>query len=102
MKFITFFLAFLVLAQTTLPCADEQRVEEELASCSASCPGEQTEHTDTCSPFCVCICCATHPLSHAMNNAMAPTPVSADYFALRDNARVIDRAVPVWQPPQLN
>jgi hypothetical protein len=59
-------------------------------------------HTDTCSPFCICACCATYPVQsepivYSLYHPDLAVTHTAFYFSL-----VQKFPYAVWQPPQLS
>jgi len=104
MKVFGYILAFLVLALSCLPCADEgvsinaKNVKHELVK---KVNNPENGEEDNCSPFCQCSCCPGFSLAHPLIvhdfsighiNQLFPAPVSSKQIGI---------LLPVWQPPQL-
>ena len=58
MKLITTILAALIITFSALPCDDVKVNVQQSASVSQEIDHENDSHSDLCSPFCVCVCCA--------------------------------------------
>jgi len=106
MKPLAFFMAFLVLALSCLPCADGnmqtavsiENVKPELAHNQQGCD----DHEDACSPFCHCICCASFSINHIIPLAIIPIPPSSINHSAFYISAIAEFSVPIWQPPQLS
>ena len=106
MKLLAFFMAFLVLALSFLPCADGDvqaavsidPVNSELAHNQQ----DGDNHEDACSPFCHCICCASFSVNHIIPLAIIPIPPPPINHSSYYNSAIAEFSVPVWQPPQLS
>ncbi|WP_425185811.1 DUF6660 family protein [Flaviaesturariibacter amylovorans] len=104
MRIFAFLMAVLVLALSMMPCADSDITGKQDPSHSlvkTSGDHQNDEPEDNCSPFCQCTCCAGFFLNHA-TAAIAYHPVlpPASRFP-HPPAAILDRSLPVWQPPQL-
>jgi hypothetical protein len=104
MRFFAFIMAFLVLALSVMPCADEiNAVNEDQAKTSIVQAGhsESANHQDDCSPFCQCSCCAGFVLNQSVT-ALAKIPLlSGNPQASFIPSPLFSIALPIWQPPQL-
>ncbi|RYZ33243.1 MAG: hypothetical protein EOP49_36195 [Sphingobacteriales bacterium] len=110
MRFSCSLLAIIMLVLSCIPCSDAKAMAVEETSLSSTAPlntehqqATDEEHTDDCSPFCQCACCAflyVMPLPAA--SATAARPLDADkVFASFLQKQPVSIAIPVWQPPQL-
>ncbi|HEY0730981.1 MAG TPA: DUF6660 family protein [Chitinophagaceae bacterium] len=102
-KAVGIILAFMVLAFSAIPCADENSLSGDTHyELAQSMPRDnEQDHTDDCSPFCICSCCAAF-------SVISKLPVTPTLFIPYQNAhavyiseRLYSIALPVWQPPQL-
>ncbi len=99
-------MSFLVLALSCMPCADVHNItkgDKVTSELSQLVFDSHCDHADACSPFCHCVCCSVHLT--AQDNSLLytiTTPFSSkDFEPLADDNNLIERAFPVWQPPQL-
>ena len=103
MRFTAFILAMLVLIMNCLPCADQQElILAEKHAHTAPAPHDHQEHTDLCSPFCHCACCATflvvhQPLILSEKQETLLRPPYSTYLS----QKIAEVSLPIWQPPQL-
>jgi len=97
-------MAFLVLALSCLPCADAAPVgkgENMKTEISKTNGQPENDHTDDCSPFCTCNCCAV--------SSYVTVPYQLEHFRLTSAgitaahlpSNIASVSLPVWQPPQL-
>lgn len=102
-------LAFYMLAVFLMPCADVFD-EEILPNCNKSeqvfseLNHEHSEHTDLCSPFCLCNCCGmTSSFVHETQIHFAVQKFSI--FTLTKTFYISDFKSAyhgkIWQPPQI-
>ena len=105
MKLLAFFMGFLVLALSCLPCADGEvqndasinNVKSELVHTQQ----DGDDHDDACSPFCHCICCAAFSVNHIIPLAIIPFPPSSINHSAFYISAIAEFSIPIWQPPQL-
>jgi hypothetical protein len=105
-KFVLFFLCFIVLALTVMPCcACEDEVSDPKETSKSLSQGENTEKDDCCkdcSPFYVCGSCTGFVLLSqipAISPCYAVKEVAKNGFYLAEKLPEIDLSI--WQPPQL-
>ena|SRR5690606_1803882 len=105
MRFAVYILAMLVLALGCLPCADgvcaANAGQGKPAFVKAPDHAHDREHSDACSPFCQCACCASVLLNPAFTSVSRLTDNSAQLLAADLSADIMEISLPVWQPPQL-
>lgn len=104
MKFFTFIMAFLVLALSCLPCADQDvdvKDNNAKTELSKSTDGAHKSHDDCCSPFCHCSCCSTYLVAQSIPFFAFTRVYSSAYFETLVDDDLIEISLPVWQPPQL-
>ena len=106
MKLLAFFMAFLVLALSCLPCADgdEQKAVSIINITSGLAQNQQDgdDHEEACSPFCHCICCAAFSVNHIIPLAIIPIPQSSINHSAFYISAIAEFSIPIWQPPQLS
>jgi len=87
-----------------LPCNDIKECND-LQKTSISAKGQHQGHNhsaETCTPFCICSCCAVSPLYYSI----IKTPATGIEFLpgkhpLQDERVITDVYFAIWQPPQL-
>ena len=102
MKIIALIMAFLVLALSVMPCADTNAMgANAITKISKQSQPQEDNHTDACSPFCTCTCCAGIAFLSALKKpALVSAPNSPVYSSII-TPRLFSIALPVWQPPKL-
>jgi hypothetical protein len=104
MKFLTFIIAFLVLTLSCLPCADKDvvmKAGKANTELTKNTTGAHNDHEDSCSPFCHCACCSSYIVDQRIPSFTFRTFYSSGYFESLNDDDLIERSLPVWQPPQL-
>lgn len=105
MRPVAFFLAFIVLALSCMPCADSAYAmgASRQTTTNVKVPKQDTnsEHKDDCSPFCQCTCCAGFLVSTVFSTFKSLPFQSEKHFASFLPADIIEMSLPIWQPPQL-
>lgn len=105
-KAIRFIFALYVLFLAVYPCSDSQTSVDErktgFAFVDAADYQHATDEQDSCTPFCICSCCAAHI-------RLALTP-EIDFSNLLDNTNLnsfyferpfLNNSQSVWQPPRI-
>jgi uncharacterized protein DUF6660 len=96
-------MAFLVLALSVVPCADINASITDHAKTEITKSTQQKgdPQQDDCSPFCHCTCCASFSVNNHLPTVNSPGLLSLTDFSsfLPDN--LIERSLPVWQPPKI-
>ncbi|RYZ56537.1 MAG: hypothetical protein EOP49_00110 [Sphingobacteriales bacterium] len=103
MRILTFLMAFLVLSLSMMPCADIElsgKCDASYAQVKAT-ERHQDEPADNCSPFCQCSCCAGFFVNNAPAIVSAHPVLPTVAVFPHPGSLVLDRSLPVWQPPQL-
>ena len=103
MRSFAFIMAFLVLALSIVPCADRgasanDNIRSELVK-SAEQKGDPQK--DDCSPFCHCTCCAGFSFNNNIATISSPAITTLTGFSSFLSANLIERSLPVWQPPKI-
>jgi hypothetical protein len=104
MRLFSFLMAFLVLALSCLPCADAAPVgkannaKTEISKTNGQ---QENDHTDDCSPFCTCNCCAVSSYVTVPFQLEHFRSASAGIPAVHLPSNTASVSLPVWQPPQL-
>ena len=101
MKLFAFIMALLVLTLSCMPCADEALPGEKANTALSKACSNSDDHTDDCSPFCTCNCCAgfTINVSFLQITGSISTVVAKNKIHLPE--RISNVSLPIWQPPQL-
>jgi len=103
-KLFAFILAFLVLGLSCLPCVDD-------VLATNACKGKaeivtqhnqnDQDHSDSCSPFCQCACCAGFSFNHSFPALNIPSITFCKDFASYFPENIMEISLPVWEPPRL-
>lgn len=105
MKLFKTIFAVYLLCLSLVPCSDEYSSimsRNDEAKISALVHHEASHHTDACTPFCHCACCATTVLFQtAINGFTHPLMKAAHEFTF-DDAFVSFDNKSIWQPPRLS
>jgi hypothetical protein len=107
MKWINYIFSIYLILLSCLPCADMEVNSSFQSSKEFSSNGDKhsrDKDNDTCSPFCICSCCAGQGFTFDTNN-----------YNLISVKTLIDKIIPeyksihssnyfgsIWQPPQIN
>ena len=98
-------MAFVLLGISCLPCNDDiiaitqTKAQTEIGKQHDH--GKMQDHTDNCTPFCHCTCCAGFSFNHPVTEKDSIIPFHATKHTPQYTASVIEISLPVWQPPQL-
>ncbi|WP_457616963.1 DUF6660 family protein [Lutibacter sp.] len=102
MKLFAIILSILTLTLSALPCDDSISIEtSQTAFHSVS--DTNTLHTDLCSPFCACVCCA----SIAVDYFLSPYTINQTHFSsLKKNTHYTSLysnqfLANIFQPPKV-
>jgi hypothetical protein len=106
-RIIYFLLAMLTIFLATIPCQDEvtyaneniQLSEQRVQSFDAS----PLRHTDQCSPFCMCSCCAhiTSVYEPALELISEPSLFFDSKVIFTYHGKIpVSAPIAIWQPPQ--
>lgn len=104
MKIIAFIMAFVILALTVMPCADQDNAENDSRTkteLSKSNQQKDSPQQDDCSPFCHCTCCAGFSINHFIASISYLSPYQGKAVPAYLPSAVIEIALPIWQPPKL-
>ncbi len=94
--FSVYFVSLLVI-----PCGDKEDCNE-FKQTETSQTSHHEEHSDeTCTPFCVCSCCAAHFLIRDLSPALNHLAVVKSIYTVHKEAEVTGVIIPIWQPPKL-
>lgn len=97
-------MAFMVLAFSILPCADDASFEtgETKYELAQSIPLDNgTDHEDACSPFCICSCCAGFSVVNRLPALSALIVLYQSSHSSYISEELFSIAKPIWQPPRL-
>ena len=87
-----------------MPCADDVcAIKNEKAKTELSASGSQQEkdHNDSCSPFCICNCCAGFSVNHSLASVNILDFASCRNFASYLPENIVEISLPVWEPPRI-
>jgi len=102
MKYFAFILSVYVLVLTAIPCVDLPKDDNLHKTELTNSATEHHEHTtDQCSPFCVCVCCAT-PIINNSTIHFTCTPIAKKILTEYNKSFVSSPFVTIWQPPKLS
>jgi hypothetical protein len=106
MKFLFFILSCFMLYMSCLPCGDANECSaKSAAKISATNNHQQHNHEkESCTPFCICSCCAASVFFVPVTKAAAVDKVafqSVKYpiYTVPFNAEI---HYTIWQPPQIS
>ncbi|SFI84512.1 hypothetical protein SAMN05421638_1151 [Kaistella treverensis] len=105
MKIFAFLLSLFFMALTVVPCSDAASGFGDKVCVAEDVHLEQSqdEHTDLCTPFCVCNCCGM-TLSVSQINTLLPEHhkvVIKDILPDRKYHHKILHPAGIWQPPKI-
>lgn len=93
--------AFYFLSLAVVPCSDNE-------PCDDGCGTEMTHHEsendhseETCTPFCVCSCCAAHIVVNTIDNQIVIASIEVRSYCETPTSKVQGAILPIWQPPKL-
>lgn len=92
-----------MLAFSIVPCSDEIGAElnAEVHYVTQSHQSGE-DHTDTCTPFCICSCCAGFSMTYLVAPCIESNPGNNINHSSFYKAITQSVSLPVWQPPQLS
>ena len=102
MKLLAFIMAFIILAISIVPCADE----ESIATAGMNAISEQhtgdphEDHADKCSPLCTCSCCAGFAFIGAASKVAVQLLVPARQYSPLTVSPTFTIHSAIWQPPR--
>ncbi len=98
---LTLVFAFYMLAMALIPCADVCDDGHEVTTSINSAQEHHEEHSDLCSPFCSCSCCASQiTFAHFQSLEIIKNSVVRSFITLN---QVFHHSIyfSIWQPPKL-
>jgi len=105
MKPLSFFMAWLVLSLSCLPCADcdamALKSESQKIGMAKPCSQKENDHNEGCSPFCQCACCAGFLIYHNFTIVGTLPTISCKNSSSNLEGQLIEISIPVWQPPKI-
>ncbi|WP_434086990.1 DUF6660 family protein [Sphingobacterium faecium] len=103
MKILVYILSLYFIALTLIPCADQVQVFSYGQETGARHVNhEDLNHTDNCSPFCICSCCSIvlniEPITAIsfvviFLHSKGEIAYENNFYSFNDSS--------IWQPPQL-
>ncbi|HEX8357671.1 MAG TPA: DUF6660 family protein [Segetibacter sp.] len=97
-------MAFLVLALSSLPCADVKAAANDCKAKTTSAKATDSqdhEESDSCSPFCHCGCCAGFSINTTVSTSFKMACYIKSHKTIFLPLEVIEIASLIWQPPRL-
>lgn len=102
MKIFAFIMAFIVLAMSTIPCADGAVAMSKAKSEMKNSNHQQNDHpTRDCSPFCSCSCCTSSPIPQFISKVILVKPTIIRSYTPVYSSPIKEISLSIWQPPQL-
>lgn len=104
MKFFALIMATLILGLSVLPCMDssfKSNAKNAVVDVDHHDGDSSQEHTDNCSPLCICSCCSVVSVYSASVSVDLPRIENHIEHASYYSGSLISISLPVWQPPQL-
>ena len=104
MKLLAFILAFLILAQSVVPCSDKENCHNKSKisiQLTQACSHSSNSSPDECSPFCQCSCCAGFSINHFIVIISPAHVVQMNEYSSELSSSTFNLSLPIWQPPQL-
>lgn len=102
MKLARYILSLYILMLSCLPCAD---IETDFGNETTVAQSHEKEHTDNCSPFCICSCCGNQIAFESQTLVLLP---QIHFFTEKNKS---DNYTPqfvsnfygnIWQPPKIS
>jgi len=102
MRIIALLCVMMVLVLNFVPCADVHAEEGNgPLALGTSVHQDAPSHTDACTPFCHCSCCASTVVVKLTAAPPVPYKISnADYIS-HFEGRSSDISLPIFQPPKI-
>ncbi|MFZ6011664.1 MAG: DUF6660 family protein [Bacteroidota bacterium] len=106
MKVIRFIFALYVLFLAVYPCSDSNTCVDEQKAGVALIASDDHAHTsneqDSCTPFCICSCCAAHIQLHkAADISFALLIHNTQLTTLYQEKPLLNTSNSIWQPPRI-
>jgi hypothetical protein len=101
MKILSLICIIVVLALNCVPCADAY--ESEVVQTVVTVGGHQDApvHTDECTPFCHCSCCASTVVVRLIASPAVPFKINNFSYVPHFAGASLDVDLPIFQPPKL-
>lgn len=100
-KALYIFFAFYFLSLSVMPCNDEQDCKDSQHVEQVAQAQDHDHANETCTPFCVCSCCATHILFSNFSTEFSVIAETAAVYSEASNADISSAVITIWQPPKL-
>lgn len=101
MKFLSFICVVVVLALNFVPCADVNGTEECQTIVTTAGHQDAPAHTDDCTPFCHCSCCASTVVVKLASSLAIPFKTSTSAYIPHFEGESLDINLPIFQPPKV-
>lgn len=93
------------IALAVVPCGDKDDCNDikqsELCQTQHQHHNDQDHEDESCTPFCVCSCCATHFVLHEFQPNIGTVATINTIHTILKDAETCSAIIPIWQPPQL-
>ncbi len=103
MKYIAFILSLYIFCLVSAPCVDDALHcgNQVCGQSSSQNQDSHSDHTDACSPFCVCSCCGV-PVTIAPGTFIGQPFVSFQRPIHPESSTLVSFfAMTFWQPPKI-
>jgi uncharacterized protein DUF6660 len=101
MRFLSFLCLLIVLVLNFVPCADAHEMEETQSVVTASGQQELPSHTDDCTPFCHCSCCASTVVVKLTASPAVPFKISTSAHIPHFEGNSMEVSLSIFQPPKV-
>ncbi|MES2894227.1 MAG: DUF6660 family protein [Bacteroidota bacterium] len=104
MRFLAFIMAFIILAISVVPCADQASITSggqgnEITAQHADHPLE--DHADECSPLCTCSCCAGFAILGTPSKISGVQILPSKQYSSLLISPTFSIHFAIWQPPRV-
>jgi hypothetical protein len=100
-KVFYIFFAFYFLSLSVMPCSDSEDCNEAKHTEQLAQAPDHDHANETCTPFCVCSCCATHVVFSNVPSVFYVIAEIATVYTPQANADISSAVITIWQPPKL-
>lgn len=99
---ILFIIYFTLLA--LVPCFGKDNCDDKCNNeiCQTKSDKDSDEQNESCTPFCVCSCCAPHVLLNNAVNTIVPSSEIYSIYTEPISLKITSVSNSIWQPPRLS
>ncbi len=95
--YILFCFYFISLA--VVPCGDKDDCNEIIHNETSQNTGDHQD--ESCTPFCVCSCCATHFVVIPFQEIGTQIAEINSIYTVQPESKISSAIIAIWQPPKL-